>query len=216
MCNCNVIPLMKLQTYFPIPTSLHRWLASCPGNRPRKAKTENFFSVFALRVTSTLLWNFEAIFDHWCLHWFTIDSRRYRSRCCSRTRWVVPGQLFVLFVQIVLELLHAQSQFTQAHKKQFMDLRLSHFVSCIFIAPASSFCADWWNHGYADNTASCSDFLRYQRQRGEKCVESLQFSVKIGGFWMILSDQPHHEHPPAQIYRIKTMQRSFSWIKFRW
>ena len=24
MCNCNVIPLMKLQTYFPIPTSLHR------------------------------------------------------------------------------------------------------------------------------------------------------------------------------------------------
>ena len=36
--------------------------------------------------TSTFFWNFKAIFDHWCLHWFTIDSCRYRSRCCSRTR----------------------------------------------------------------------------------------------------------------------------------
>ena len=36
--------------------------------------------------TSTFFWNFKATFDHWCLHWFTIDSRRYRSRCCSRTR----------------------------------------------------------------------------------------------------------------------------------
>ena len=36
--------------------------------------------------TSTFFWNFKAIFDHWCLHWFTIDSCRYRSRCCSGTR----------------------------------------------------------------------------------------------------------------------------------
>ena len=43
--------------------------------------------------------------------------------------------------------------------------------------------------GYADNTASCSDFSDAHGKEAKSVSGSLQFSVKIGGFWMILSDQ---------------------------
>ena len=63
----------------------------CPGDRRRPPQIPEGNEANARQMpveTWTFFWNLEALWrflinsDHWCLHWFTLDSRRCRSRCC--------------------------------------------------------------------------------------------------------------------------------------
>ena len=101
-----------------------------------------------------------------------------------------------------------------AHKKHQETICGTEVVSfCLmyFHCTCIEFCADyWWNQ--RTRPRDHRKLLRFAQipkaKRRKVCRQairkdgSLEFSVKIGGFWMILSEQPHHEHPPAHRYTL--------------